>query len=206
VSVRALFTGWSLIAVFGIAILAASWIDFNTYSDSTEGLRSVAHLTAGASLILFGLVFCASSAVRLWPNPWTGWIARNRRYLALSFAFSHFIHGGAVTGLAFVNPVYFHAHTNMVTYVGGGFGYLLIAAMVATSFDRSAAWLGPKWWRRLHVFGIYFIWAIFAANSVGLAINDVSHWPFAAYILAVFAVRIAGKRAAVRERGQVLAN
>jgi DMSO/TMAO reductase YedYZ heme-binding membrane subunit len=192
--------------MFGIALLAASYIDFSTCSDSTEGLRSVAHLTAGSSLILFGLVFCASSAVRLWPNPGTGWIARNRRYLALSFAFSHFVHGGAVTALAFVNPTYFHAHTSTVTYVAGGFGYLLIAAMVATSFDRSAASLGPKWWRRLHVFGIYYIWTIFAANYVGLAVQNMNHWPFAAYILGVFAVRLAGKRAMARGRGQVLAN
>ena len=33
------------------------------------------------------------------------------------------------------------------TYVGGsalGLAYLFIAAMTATSFDRSAAWLGPR--------------------------------------------------------------
>ena len=35
---------------------------------------------------------------------------------------------------------------------GGGLAYVLLAAMTATSFDRSARWLGP---RRLQINGLY---------------------------------------------------
>jgi DMSO/TMAO reductase YedYZ heme-binding membrane subunit len=200
------FSGWNLVAVLGAAIVAASWIDFSAYGDAIDGLRSAARLTADISLVLFGLAFSASSALRLRRNGVTVWLTQNRRSMGLSFAFSHLVHLGVVVAIAFVNPAHFAAHTNIVTYVGGGLGYVLIAAMAATSFDRSAAWLGPKWWRRLHVFGSYYIWFIFASNSVGLTIQHLSHCPFAAFILGAMAVRIAGKRFVTGGRGQLVSN
>ena len=43
-----------------------------------------------------------------------------------------------------------------------GTAYLCIAAMTATSFDRTAAWLGPRKWRLLHLVGGWYIWISFA--------------------------------------------
>ena len=34
--------------------------------------------------------------------------------------------------------------------------------MTATSFDRTAAWLGPAQWRLLHLVGGWYIWMSFA--------------------------------------------
>jgi methionine sulfoxide reductase heme-binding subunit len=41
-------------------------------------------------------------------------------------------------------------------------GYVVIAVMAATSNDWAVTRLGPKNWQRLHTFGAYYVWLIFA--------------------------------------------
>ena len=60
------------------------------------------------------------------------------------------LHLAAIVAFARVAPAQFAERTSIVTYLGGGLGYILIAAMAATSFDRSARWLGARRWRLLH--------------------------------------------------------
>ena len=52
--------------------------------------------------------------------------------------------------------------TNLATIVLAGTAYLFLAAMTATSFDRTAAWLGARKWRLLHLVGGWYIWISFA--------------------------------------------
>src|ERR1044072_8799276 len=81
------------------------------------------------------------------------WQRRNRRYLGVSFAVSHFIHLGAILALAALDRDLFWKLTNVTTIILAGAAYLFIAAMTATSFDRTATWLGPRKWRLLHLIG-----------------------------------------------------
>ena len=37
----------------------------------------------------------------------------------------------------------------------------MLAAMTATSFDRTAAWLGRRAWRVLHLVGSFYLWGAF---------------------------------------------
>lgn len=43
-----------------------------------------------------------------------------------------------------VQPVELAQRVNIITWVGGGLAYVFIAAMTATSFDRTAALIGPR--------------------------------------------------------------
>ena len=62
--------------------------------------------------------------------------------------------------------------------------------MTATSFDSSAAWLGPRQWRLLHLIGGCYIW-ISLAIAVGKRVPlDSFYWPMAALVLAVAVVRL----------------
>ncbi len=68
-----------------------------------------------------------------------------------------------------------------------GTAYLFIVAMAATSFDRSAVWLGPRNWRLLHLLGGWYIWISFAV-AVGKRVPlDSFYWPMAARLLAAAA-------------------
>lgn len=62
--------------------------------------------------------------------------------------------------------------------------------MTATSFDRTAAWLGPREWRLLHLIGGWCIWISFAV-AVGRRVPfDAFYWPMAVLVLATGAVRL----------------
>ena len=102
-------------------------------------MRMVIRFTARTSLVLFCLAFSAAALARLWPNAWTRWLRRNRRYLGVSFAASHAIHAVAIAAFAVMDPAGYAAATSITSYIFGGIGYAFIIAMTATSFDRTAA-------------------------------------------------------------------
>ena len=65
-----------------------------------DGVRMVIRFTARTSLLFFCLAFSAAALARLWPNAWTRWQRRNRRYLGVTFAASHGIHAVAIAAFA----------------------------------------------------------------------------------------------------------
>lgn len=151
------FEGWRLLAALTLSLVVLSlWIASMRQFD-VEGVRMVIRFTARSSLLLFCLAFSAAALARLWPNGWTRWQRRNRRYLGLSFAASHAIHAIAIIAFAKMDPVGFADVTSPASYIFGGIGYAVIIAMSATSFDRAAALVGPRAWRMLHLAGGYYL-------------------------------------------------
>ena len=74
--------------------------------------------------------------------------------------------------------------------ISGSVVFLLIAAMAATSFDRTAAMIGPRAWRLLHTIGGYYILLTFANAFGRRAVHDTFYLPFAAIVVVVFAIRL----------------
>ena len=52
------------------------------------------------------------------------------------------------------------------TLLGGGLAYAMIYIMAITSNDRSAKKLGKNW-KRIHIFGIHYIWLIYTFTYAG---------------------------------------
>lgn len=189
--------GWRLVGTLSLLLSAMTLYLVASHGGDVEGLRRA---TARTSLVLFVLAFTASAMVELVPSAATRWQRRNRRYLGVSFAVSHFIHLGAIVALAVVDRTLFWELTNVTTIVLAGAAYLFIAAMTATSFDRSAAWLGPRHWRLLHLVGGWYIWVSFAV-AVGKRVPlDSFYWPLAAVVLAAAVVRLIAMRRRSRQR------
>jgi sulfoxide reductase heme-binding subunit YedZ len=152
----------------------------------------VIRLTAKTSFALFTAAFIASAARRLWSAPATGWLLANRRYLGVSFAASHAIHLLGIVVLARMARDFAIAPA---TLVAGGTAYVFLAAMVATSFDRTAAWLGRRWWRRLHLTGMYVCWIIFFISyGPRTVMESPLYAPFVLVLLGALALRIAAYR------------
>jgi len=87
-----------------------------------------------------------------------------------------------------------------------GSAYLFIAAMAVTSFDRTAAWLGPRKWRLLHLVGGWYIWISFAI-AVGKRVPlDRFYWPMAALVLAAAIVRLIAMFRRNRRRAAISAS
>jgi len=179
------FEGWRLLAVLTLSLIALSLWIASMRQFEVEGVRMVIRFTARSSLLLFCLAFSAAALARLWPNAWTRWQRRNRRYLGLSFAVSHAIHAIAIVAFARMDPAGFAEATSPTSYIFGGIGYAMIIAMSATSFDRTAALIGPRAFRALHLMGGYYLWFQFMV-SFGKRVPAMP--PYAAFLLPLLVV------------------
>ena len=184
------FEGWRLFAILTLILIALSvWIA-EMRQFEVDGVRMVIRFTARTSLLFFSLAFGAAALARLRPNAWTRWLRRNRRYLGVTFAASHAIHAVAIACFAAMSPPLFAAATSTASYIFGGIGYAFIVAMTATSFDRSAAVIGPRAWRVLHLVGGYYLWFQFMV-SFGKRIPAMPLYAlFLVPLLTVMALRL----------------
>jgi len=192
---------WRLWRVVSLLLLGMSLSLWASHGWDTDGLRSVIRATARTSLVLFSLAFSAGALFRLLPSEATRWLRRNRRYVGVSFATSHVIHLIALIALASVDQELFWQLTNVANIVFAGAAYLVIAAMTATSFDRAAAWLGPRKWRLLHLVGSWYIWLVFA-GAVGRRVPlGPIYWAMLALVVLAAVLRIV----AMQSRGRRVA-
>jgi methionine sulfoxide reductase heme-binding subunit len=184
------FEGWRLFGLLTLILVALCIGIAGSRQFDTDGIRMMIRFTARTSLLFFCLAFSAAAIARLWPNAWTLWLRRNRRYLGVTFAASHALHAIAIAAFAAVDPIGFAKATSLASYVFGGIGYAFIIAMTATSFDRTAAWLGPRAWRALHLVGGYYLLLQFSV-SFGKRIPDMPLYALFLIPLAlVFALRM----------------
>lgn len=147
-------------------LLAGFWLG----ADRTEDWLLAARYTARASFALFLIVYSASSLVRLWPSDTTKALVHYRRQWGLGFALAHTIHLGA---LAYYNLI-IDNFPKLQALLGGGIAYGLIYVMAATSNAASMRALG-RWWKRIHSFGIHWIWFIFTFSYFG-RLFDPERW------------------------------
>src|SRR3954453_22845662 len=184
------FESWRLFAVLSLALIVLSLWIAGMRQFEVDGVRMVIRFPARTSLLFFCLAFSAAALARLWPNAWTRWQRRNRRYLGVTFAASHAIHAIAILCFAVMDPARYAAATNVASYVFGGIGYAFIVAMTVTSFDRTAAALGARAWRMLHLVGGYYLLLQFTV-SFGKRIPDMPLYVlFLIPLLTVFALRM----------------
>ncbi|MEZ0054151.1 sulfoxide reductase heme-binding subunit YedZ [Mycobacterium sp. MAA66] len=182
-------TGVLIAVIFSVATVLAVGIG------GSSGARAALLLTGRTSLALFMLAFTAAALHQLWPNNLTSWIRRNRRYLGVSFAGSHAIHAIAIAlliayaGTHAIPPPFKHVslQLGMLPLFAG---YLCIVAMTATSFDRTAALIGPNTWHWLHLVGSYVIWADFAEAYGPRAIRDPAFIPAFIIVAAALIIRL----------------
>lgn len=185
--------GWSALALAGMSVLLLA-----AYGADEAGLRVLIRATARSSLALFLPAFAASGLRRLWPTPFSAWLLRNRRQVGVSFAVSHGLHLAAILALAARYPERFEVAA--VTIVGGGLGYVFIAAMAATSSDAAVRKLGARNWKRLHRTGMWVIFVIFAQSYLPAPLHDLRYLPASLATLAALGLRV-GAWVRSRRRG-----
>ncbi len=183
-----LLEGWNLLGLLSLILLAISGLCLASFAYEVAGVRMVIRITARTSLVLFALAFGAQAMLTLWPS------ALTRRQLGLAFAVSHTIHAAAILAFARMDPQGFHEHAMPGTLVSGGIAYAFIIAMAATSFDRTAAWMGPAAWRMLHWLGGYYLWMSFiVTNGKRIGQSPLYALPVV-LMLVLLALRIVARR------------
>ena len=189
------WNGWPLVGLATLALLAMIAILAAVHGTNEAGLRVVIRATARTSFALFITAFVASSLRRAWRSDATAWLLRNRRQIGVSFAVSHLLHLLAIFALYDWSLGRFFGEIGAPAIVVGGIGYLFVAALAATSFDTTAAWLGQRRWKRLHTAGMYWLWGVFTISYVPRALMEsAAYAPLALASLAALALRIRYRR------------
>ena len=148
--------------VLSAVVLGLNW-------SSEEFLLHWTRYTAHLAFPYLLLAFSASSLHRLVGSDWTRSMLRNRRYIGLSFAMTHGIHLIALTLFLMAeeawapDPYFFVA----------AFGFVVTAALAATSNNAMVRRLGTAKWQRLHRWGINTLMLYFTvAFSATLLANQ----------------------------------
>ena len=158
---------------------------------SEAALRATLRLSGRFSFILFLLPFVASAMHRRFRSRATSWMMKYRSELGLAFGGAHLAHLGLITWLAQMPAVSFPL---LVLWVGG-FGFFVVALLVATSFPRIAREFEPRRWRAIHRFGVHYIAVIFAYDMFkGLLKAPVEYAPFAFALVLALALRVTSTR------------
>ncbi|MBL0211206.1 MAG: hypothetical protein IPQ13_09900 [Holophagaceae bacterium] len=181
---------WTTLAVG--AMVAAIWGAF--HGAEPQALRAIIRATARTSLALYALGFAAGPLGTLVPGSFSKYLLKNRRYLGLSFGISHLYHLAAILLL-----VLHGASGNLgglAAILPGGFLYLWIFFMMATSNDQAVRWLGARRWKRLHRVGTYLIFLGFLKGfGLPVAQDPLAYGPFFALLLGLLGLRFAAWRA-----------
>jgi DMSO/TMAO reductase YedYZ heme-binding membrane subunit len=191
--------GWRLVGIASAALVASQLALFAAGGTDEAGVRFVVRASARISFLLFLPVYLAAPLRSFWSTPATRWLRVNRRYLGVGFAVAHFLHLMDIGLLALLLGDAFQREA--VAILVGGASYVLLAAMLFTSFDRTARWLGPVWWNRLHRTGLHLLWFIFAQSYTFSALQDPYFVPFALAVWGALGLRIAAWRARRRSVG-----
>lgn len=184
---------WFLIVAIAVGSTLAAWV-VGGVNGANLGIR----ITARTSAILFLLAFTASSLYQLWPNNTTKWIRRNRRYLGVGFAGSHFVHAAFIVTTIVLNQQRFETRvvdpTPHGVFVLDFIAYGFIIAMTITSFDRISKRMQYSTWKNLHLTGSYVIWFTFfiAYWRRGVTYTEF-YGPFLMIVLAALIIRFIAK-------------
>lgn len=178
----------AIAAAVGIAAVATGHA---LGEDTAGGWQLAARYTARLAFPVFLAAFVAGPWQRLRPGPVPRWLLRHRRAIGLAFATIFLAH--TVSLVAF-NVVKGTLPPPAVLVVGGG-ALLATAVMAATSNDAAVRALGATRWRRLHAFGMWWLWFVFTFTYGGRLGREPDFFAvFALACVAALAVRIAGRR------------
>lgn len=184
--------GWPLTALCGLGVAGIAGLLLLAGAGDDASWAAAIRVTARCTALLFAAVYGAAPLAARWPR--FAWLRVNRRYLGVAAAVSHLLHLALIVGRAVRTDGESLAGRVWGGYVVGGIGYAVLLAMAVTSTDRTAAWLGPTAWRRLHTFGLHLLWLFFAAAYTARSFAEPAFLPMAALYLGLAALRFTGRR------------
>jgi methionine sulfoxide reductase heme-binding subunit len=178
-------------AIAAVAALVAVVAGLALGEDAAGGWQLAARYTARLAFPIFLAAFVAGPWQRLRPGPVPRWLLRHRRAIGLAFATVFAAHSASLITFNVVKGTV----PSAVTLVVGGGALVALAVMAATSNDASVRKLGAARWRRLHGFGMWWLWLVFTFTYGGRLGRAPDFFAvFALACLAAFVLRIAGRR------------
>jgi methionine sulfoxide reductase heme-binding subunit len=180
--------GWNIVGYSASIVTLLLLLILVVHGIDEEAMRIAIRTTARTSCLLFICAFLASTLRQIKVARLTQWFVRNRRYLGLSLAVSHGFHALAIVGLALLA-----AEGTVSTDSGGNLGYFFIVAMTATSFPKTADFIGDRFWKILHTVGMYYLWLAFTysfGHRLASGSSIAIYLPFTALLIVALILRL----------------
>lgn len=164
-----------------VAMLVISYLAMPTYAEIGDEIGYMLRVTARIAFLFLMLAYIARPIRMLLGNVSslrTGvrQYMKHRRFLGLAMAIAHTVHAGYIASLQLV----LGQELGVEILVLGGGAFVFMWLMAATSNSPGVALLGKNW-RRLHLFGLHYLWLVFVYTFAGRIAEDP--W----YIVAVVA-------------------
>jgi methionine sulfoxide reductase heme-binding subunit len=133
-----------------VASVSALLLGMSAGQDMLQQALYMVRGTARIGIPLVLIIYTASAAHKLWPNPLTTSLNQGRRSWGLAFALTHTVHLFAIIN-------YLSLPGSVDPGPPGIIGYSFIYLMAFSSNTNSIQRLG-KWWKRIHTTGTHIIW------------------------------------------------
>ena len=156
---------------------------------TAEHIGLMLRITARLAFSLLLLAYVARPLVQLFGFGHA--MVRERRHIGLSMAAVHTIHFGYVVAYLQTSG----EPLELITAIFGGLAFVLMWLMAATSNWAARRRLGVNW-KRLHRFGIHYLWFIFMQTYLGAALSDSTgplYWLLVGFGLLALGLRIAAR-------------
>ncbi|WCL54586.1 hypothetical protein [Gimibacter soli] len=176
--------------VLGAGLSAASaFLMLQMFGDGAVATGWALDATARVSFAFWFLTFIARPLNAVKRSEGSKKLVSLRRQFGIAFASAHIVHAYFIVQIAALVPADFPP----ARFVPGGFVYLLILLMFATSFDRTAKVMPGRSWQYLHRTGQWVIALAFLNSSLqGIFIPDhnrLTHMVLAALVIAAIGLR-----------------
>lgn len=157
-----LLNGWPLFCLIVLPISAAVLLEMIRLDlSSPQSISALIQLSVRLAVPWLFLAFAASSLAAVYPGALSRWLLRNRRIIGLCFAAGMAWQLLFICWLVFGHWDYYAEEAYSLYDLSEQLpGYLVLAAMTATSFKAGRNKLTAAQWRLLHKGGIYFLWAV----------------------------------------------
>lgn len=156
-----IINGWNLfwlisVPISVVLVVAMARTDLTT----VDAVSSMIQLSVRFAVPLLYLAFAASSLYALFPSAFSRWLRRNRSKIGLCFAVAMAWQLLFIVWMVSVYTDYYVEEVYVLSdVVEGTVGFLLLFAMVITSFKFGRSRLSPPQWSLLHTVSIYWLWA-----------------------------------------------
>lgn len=153
--------GWRLFWLVAIPmsivmVVAMMGTDLSTGS----GVSSMIGFSVRIAVPIIFLVVAISSLQILFPGPLPMWLLRNRKYVGMCFAVAMAWQGFFIFTMSnFFHEYYYEDIYLLRDELEGSIGYILLSAMVLTSFQFVRKHLTAMQWKLIHKSALYFLFA-----------------------------------------------
>jgi DMSO/TMAO reductase YedYZ heme-binding membrane subunit len=164
---------------------------------SRESLDFTLRKSGRVAFLVLIVIFATRPLQELLRKPWTGRLLRTRRQFGVAFAGIHSAHLGLIFYKAYLVPdVTLAGILNLPAAVV----YVLMFAMLVTSFSGPARALGPRAWKVLHKTGLFVLFFGFLPLQIPQQPNQLE--AANAILVGLAALAIAARVGAFLKRRQ----